>query len=626
MPIRIWRFVLCLGLITFLTLASPAQDNGTTPGISTVGAQVSASDNHAQQHQAALAAQSQSLPKLPGRVHPLHMVRKIDPNRRITSFAAPLGARLLYFGGPVISNVEVVQVLYGAGSYDPQVQGTATPSMANFYADITNSAFMDFLGGQYSTNVPGGTGQTVGRGTFGGTFQIVPSPANDPVNNGFFITDDQVQAELLDQITNGHLPAPLLDPQGNPNTLYMIFFPFGVTINSGEGISCSSFCAYHSTTNATFNLKPVLYGVHPDFQAGSGCDLGCGVSTTFGNNTSVTSHELAEAITDADIGLAFSFFGTCSSNPATPGCPVAWLDLSGEEIGDLCEAQQGLYTVNGTAYVIQAEFSNAVLNCVLPPPTKSPDFSLAAGNVTVAAGGSGSSTVTVVPTGGFTGSVTLSVSGLPGGVTATFATNPTTSTSVLTFKASNTAAAGTGNITITGTSGTLTHTTLLALTIGPAQAQQLLGNPGFENGPTTTPWALTSGVINSSTSQPPHSGSWDAWLNGYGRTHTDSAVQTVSIPSTITSANLSFWLHIDTAETTKTAARDTLQVQVLNSSGAVLATLATFSNLNAAPGYQQNSFDLSKFKGQTVKVRFLGQENSSLQTSFVIDDTALNVQ
>ena len=89
---------------------------------------------------------------------------------------------------------------------------------------------------------------------------------------------------------------------------------------------------------------------------------------------------------------------------------------------------------------------------------------------------------------------------------------------------------------------------------------------------------------------------------------------------------MTFWLHIDTAETTTTTAFDTLQVQVLNSSGTVLATLGTFSNLNKAAGYQQRSFDVTQFKGQTVQIRFLGKEDGSLQTSFVIDDVNLNVQ
>jgi len=153
----------------------------------------------------------------------------------------------------------------------------------------------------------------------------------------------------------------------------------------------------------------------------------------------------------------------------------------------------------------------------------------------------------------------------------------------------------------------------------------LIVNPGFETG-TATPWTLTAGVLNNSTAEPPHSGSWDGWLDGYGTSHTDTATQTVSIPSTATSATLTFWLHIDTAETTTTTAFDVLSIQVLNSSNTVLATLGTFSNLNKAAGYSQKSFSVLSFKGQTVKIRFLGTEDSSLQTSFVIDDVALNVQ
>jgi zinc metalloprotease ZmpA len=67
-------------------------------------------------------------------------------------------------------------------------------------------------------------------------------------------------------------------------------------------------------------------------------------------------------------------------------------------------------------------------------------------------------------------------------------------------------------------------------------------------------------------------------------------------------------------------------VQILNSSGTVLATLATYSNLNASASYAQKSFSLNSWIGQTIRVRFLGTEDSSLQTSFLVDDTALNVQ
>jgi hypothetical protein len=136
---------------------------------------------------------------------------------------------------------------------------------------------------------------------------------------------------------------------------------------------------------------------------------------------------------------------------------------------------------------------------------------------------------------------------------------------------------------------------------------------------------MTAGVLQSSAYEPPHSGSWDAWLDGYGSTHTDTLAQTVSVPSGCSNYTFSFWLHIDTSETTTSTAYDTLRVQVLNSSGTVLGTLATFSNLNHLSGYAQHSYNLAAYAGQTVTLKFTGSEDSSLQTSFVIDDTALNV-
>jgi len=155
------------------------------------------------------------------------------------------------------------------------------------------------------------------------------------------------------------------------------------------------------------------------------------------------------------------------------------------------------------------------------------------------------------------------------------------------------------------------------------QSQQLLANPGFESG--NVSWTASSGVIDSSTGEASHSGSWKAWLDGYGSAHTDSILQAATIPSTATTATLSFWLHIDTAETGSTV-YDTLKVQIRNTSGTVLATLATYSNANAASGYTQKSFNVLTYKGQTIQVYLLGVEDGTLQTSFVVDDFALNVQ
>src|SRR5215468_4776162 len=92
-------------------------------------------------------------------------------------------------------------------------------------------------------------------------------------------------------------------------------------------------------------------------------------------------------------------------------------------------------------------------------------------------------------------------------------------------------------------------------------AAQLLGNPGFETG-TAAPWTATSGVVNNSSSEPAHAGSWDAWLDGYGTTHTDTVSQSVSIPAACATATLTYWLHVDTAETTTTTKFDTFTVTV----------------------------------------------------------------
>ncbi len=99
----------------------------------------------------------------------------------------------------------------------------------------------------------------------------------------------------------------------------------------------------------------------------------------------------------------------------------------------------------------------------------------------------------------------------------------------------------------------------------------------------------------------------------------------MTIPAGCTSADLSFYLHVDTAETSTSTAYDTLKAQVLDSSGTVLSTLATYSNLNAASGYTRRGFSLANYAGQTVTIKFTGTEGSTLQTSFVLDDTALDV-
>ena len=254
------------------------------------------------------------------------------------------------------------------------------------------------------------------------------------------------------------------------------------------------------------------------------------------------------------------------------------------------------------------------------------DFSLSVNptSASVTAGSGTTATVSTAVTSGSAQTVSLGATGLPTGVTASFSPSSVTagSSSTLTISTSSSTAAGSYTLTITGTGSSASHTTSFALTVtaaGTCTAAQKITNPGFESG--STGWSATSGVIGQygSSGEPTHSGTWDAWLDGYGTSHTDTLSQSVTIPSGCSTYTLSFWLHIDTAERTTTTAYDKLTVTLGTT------TLATYSNLNKASGYVQHSFNVSGFAGQTVTLTFKGVEDSSLQTSFVVDDTALNV-
>ncbi|MEH1100742.1 M28 family peptidase [Micromonospora sp. CPCC 205561] len=251
------------------------------------------------------------------------------------------------------------------------------------------------------------------------------------------------------------------------------------------------------------------------------------------------------------------------------------------------------------------------------------DFSVAVSPASgsVRPGASTTATVATATTGGAAQPVPLTATGAPSGVSVSFSPSSVTSggSATMTVSAAASVPAGSYTLSVTGTgAGGLSRTATYALTVGGAggcAGGQVVGNGGFESG--SSPWVASSGVITNDSRQPARSGSYKAWLLGYGSARTETLSQSVSIPAGCARYTLSFWLHVDTAETSSSTAYDRLVVQVGS------ATIATYSNLNAAAGYTQRSFDVAGYAGQTVTVKFTGTEDSSLQTSFVVDDVTL---
>jgi Zn-dependent metalloprotease len=157
--------------------------------------------------------------------------------------------------------------------------------------------------------------------------------------------------------------------------------------------------------------------------------------------------------------------------------------------------------------------------------------------------------------------------------------------------------------------------TTCAVTPAPPSGTNLVHNPGFELGDTL--WSATANVISQwGGDQPARSGTWGAWLGGFGVTHKDSISQLVTIPATST-ASLSYYVHVETDEKTLSVVKDTMTVR------AGSTVLQTLSNLNAASGYQLKTVNLSAYVGRTIRLSFSGSENASAATSFAIDDQSV---
>lgn len=256
--------------------------------------------------------------------------------------------QLTNYGGRVLAHAKVYVVQWGAtGGFFPEVTNGGA---ANFFGGITNSAYFDWLR-EYNTST-----QTIGRGSYAGTYVISPSAGN----NGNTIDDAaNIEPELQAQIAAHNLPAP------DANTIYFLYFRQSQVVDLSGSNSVTGFSAYHNTiANSPTNI---LYAVMPYEN-----DPGCGTDPVAWNNMTVTaSHELIETVTDPDVGLATSL-----------APPLTWYNNSYGEIGDICNGVPArVVGGDSNTYAVQQEWSNTERTCLATRVQ-----TISAGDVTMAEG------------------------------------------------------------------------------------------------------------------------------------------------------------------------------------------------------------------------------------------------
>jgi hypothetical protein len=306
------------------------------------------------------------------------------------------------------------------------------------------------------------------------------------------------------------------------------------------------------------------------------------------------------------------------SSGTAPSTPVVLVSTAGLAVG----AYSGAITITA-AGATNTPVSVPVTLTVTAVPSPTIGVSPSSFSFSATAGGANpaSQSLSITNTGGGTLNWTASSNQTWLGVSPASGTAPS-SASVSANITGLVAGTYNGAITISAAGATNSPVTVpVTLTVNPAGGGELIVNGGFEG--SSSPWVF-SGTAAWSTGAFPHAGTGYS-LMGTTNSSSGAEYETITIPTGAT-RNLNFWLNVTSDETTTTTQYDKVFIEVRNTSGTLLATLATFSNLNkgtAGVYVLRGPYSLAAFAGQTVRIQFRCTTDVSLITTFRIDDVSV---
>ncbi|USX25475.1 M4 family metallopeptidase [Oxalobacteraceae bacterium OTU3CINTB1] len=157
----------------------------------------------------------------------------------------------------------------------------------------------------------------------------------------------------------------------------------------------------------------------------------------------------------------------------------------------------------------------------------------------------------------------------------------------------------------------------------PGTLYERIANGGFEDG--ELDWAGHLNKISTWIQYPAQAGKYMAWFGNYETGAGAAIYQALTIPANTATAKLSFALSVSTTGNAAVA-QDHFRVEVRGLFNQPLALVKAFSNLDAAPGFVTHSFDLSAFRGKTVRLRFASSSDGDQSSWFMLDNVSLKTE